>query len=86
MSSQMAQMTTDGSSLGNILFYPLAFQGEGVLLLSVSVRFSIRPSVFELQSPNLHQTGIMGHSWMVLKMVVIDHDLQGHFGYFDLEF
>ena len=28
----------------------------------------------------------MGYSHMVLKMEVIDYDLQGHFDHFDLEF
>ena len=41
---------------------------------------------FELESPNLHQTCIMGYSWLVLKIRAIDHDLQGHFGHFDSEF
>ena len=37
---------------------------------------------FELKSPNLHQTCILGYSWLVLKKEVIDLDLQGHFGHF----
>ena len=41
---------------------------------------------FGLESPNLHQTCILGYSQLVLKMEVIDLDLQGHFGHFDLEF
>ena len=41
---------------------------------------------FELESRNLHQTCIMGYSRLVLKMEVIDLDLQGHFGHFDSEF
>ena len=41
---------------------------------------------FELESPNLHQPYIFGYSQMVLKMKVIDLDLQGHFGNFGLEF
>ena len=41
---------------------------------------------FELESPNLHQTCIIGYSWLVLKMKVIDLELQGHFGHFDWEF
>ena len=41
---------------------------------------------FELESPNLHQTCIMGWSWLVLKIGVIDLDLQGHFGHFVSEF
>ena len=38
------------------------------------------------QSPNLHQTCILGYSRLVLKIEVIDLDLQDHFGHFDLEF
>ena len=41
---------------------------------------------FELESPNLHQTCIMGYSQLVLKIEVIALDLQGHFGNFELEF
>ena len=75
-------------------FYPLAFQSEGVLSLP-SVRLSVRKLYvvhtitrdrFELESPNLHQTYIVGYSRLVLKMEVIDLDLQGHFGHFDSEF
>ena len=32
---------------------------------------------FELESPNLHQICILGFSHLVLKMGVIDIDLQG---------
>ena len=65
----------------------------------LSVRPSVRPSVrklylvrtitlhrFELASPNLLQIWVLGYSRLVLKMEVIDLDLQGHFGHFDLEF
>ena len=38
---------------------------------------------FELESPNLHQTCILGYSLLVLKNEVIDFDLKGHFGHFD---
>ena len=38
---------------------------------------------FELESPNLHQTCILGYSQLVLKMGVIDLYVQGHFGHFD---
>ena len=74
-------------------FYPLAFQAEGVLSLPASVHLSvcklylvrmITRHKFELESPNLHQTCIMGYSRLVLKMEVIDR--QGHFGHFDSEF
>ena len=41
---------------------------------------------FEPKSPNLHQACILWYSRLVLKMEVIDPDLQGHFGRFDLEF
>ena len=60
---------------------------------------SVRPSVrklylvraitrhrFELVSPTLHQTCIMGYSRLVLKIGVINLDLQGHFCHFDSEF
>ena len=33
---------------------------------------------FELGSPNYHQICILGFSWLLLKMEVIDPDLQGH--------
>ena len=33
---------------------------------------------FELESPNLHQICILGFSHLLLKMEVIDLDLQGH--------
>ena len=36
---------------------------------------------FGLESSNLHQICIMGYSWRVLKMGVIELDLQGHFGH-----
>ena len=43
---------------------------------------------FELESLNLQQTCILGYFQLVLvlKMEVIDLDLQGHFGHFDSEF
>ena len=78
-----------------VLFYPLAFQDEGLLSLPVSVRLSTRPLFlvrtithhkFELESPNLHQTCILGYSRLVLKMEVIGPDLQCHFDHFDSEF
>ena len=40
---------------------------------------------FGLESPYLHQTRILGYAQLVLKMEVIDRDLQGHFGHFDSE-
>ena len=40
---------------------------------------------FELKSPNLPQTCIMGYFQLVLKMEAIDLDLQGDFGPFDPE-
>ena len=33
---------------------------------------------FELESPNFHKICILGFSQMILKMGVIDLDLQGH--------
>ena len=72
-----------------MFFYPLAFQAEGVLSLAAFVHPSVSLSVtrlwFELESLKLHQTGIMRHSQLVLKMKVIDLDFQSHFGDFDLE-
>ena len=44
---------------------------------------TITRHIFELESPSLHQTCILGYSRLVLKMEVIDLDLQGHF---DIEF
>ena len=41
---------------------------------------------FGLESPNLHQTCILEYSRLVLKMEVIDLDLQVHLGHFDLKF
>ena len=41
---------------------------------------------FGLKSPNLHQTCILGYPRLVLKVEVIDHDLQSYFVHFDLEF
>ena len=40
---------------------------------------------FGLESPNLHQTCILGYSQLVLKMWVVDLDLQGNSGHSDLE-
>ena len=68
--------------------YPLAFQAEGVLPLHASVHPSVRKlhfvrmithHRFDLESPNLRQTCIMGSSQLVLKMEVIDLDPPGHF-------
>ena len=86
----------------NILyFYPLIFQADGVLSLPAPVRLSVCLCLsvcklylfrtitrhrFELESPNLHQTCIMGYSRLVLKIGVIDFDLQGHSDHFDSEF
>ena len=41
---------------------------------------------FVLESPNLQQTCILAYFQLVLKIEVIDFDLQGHFDHFDLEF
>ena len=78
------------------VFYPTAFQAEGVLSLPTSVGPFVCPSVrelslvrtitrhiFELESPNVHQTCIPGYSRLVLKIGVIDLDLQGHYGHFE---
>ena len=80
------------------VFLALALQAEGVLSLPAFVRLSVRPSVrklylvrmitrqkYQLESPNVHQTCILGYSRLVLKMEVIDLELQGHFGHFDSE-
>ena len=70
-----------------MFYYPLDFQAKEVLSLPASVRLSVCLSVnFQLESPNLHQICIMGYSWLVLKIGVIDFDHKGHFGHFDLEF
>ena len=74
-------------------FYPSATSAEGVLSLPPSVRLSVRLSVrrqllvsaitrrvFKLGLPNLHQMCILGPSRTLLKMVLIDLDLQGHLG------
>ena len=39
---------------------------------------------FGLESLNLHQTCILGLLSVILKMDVIDHEIQGHFGHLDL--
>ena len=80
------------------VFTPWPFRPK-VYCCCLSVHPSFRPSlrelylvrtithhIFELESPNLHQTCILGYSQLVLKIGVIDLDLQGHFGHFDLEF
>ena len=41
---------------------------------------------FELESPNLYQTCIVGYFQLVMKTGVIDLDLKGNFGHFDLEY
>ena len=41
---------------------------------------------FGLESPNLHETCILGYFRLVLRMDVIDPDLQGYVGHYDLEF
>ena len=41
---------------------------------------------FDMESPNLHQTCIVGHSRLALKMGVIDFDLQINFVHFHSEF
>ena len=40
---------------------------------------------FDLESPNLHLTCILGYSELVLQIEIIDLELQGHFGHFDSE-
>ena len=62
------------------------------------LRLSVCPSVckfylvrtiarhrFVLELPNLHQTCILGYSHLIFKIGVIDLDLHGHFGHFNLE-
>ena len=47
-----------------------------------SVRIPIRVRKLEMESSNLHQTCIMGYSWPVVTIEVIDLDLEWHFGHF----
>ena len=75
-------------------FLPLGHFGRrGIVVTSVcpsvcpSVRLSVEifvraitRHVFELGSPNLHQMCILGPSRTLLKMVLIDLDLEGHLG------
>ena len=62
------------------------FRPKGIFVVcppvSLSVRLSVRKLlfcrtlnryIFELESPNLHQTCILEYSRLVLKMDVIDH-------------
>ena len=83
-------------------FLPLGLSSRrGIVVACVfpSVRPSVNPSVrklyhvrtitchrFELKSPNLHQTCILGYSRLLLRIGLIDLDLQGNFGHFDSEF
>ena len=76
-------------------FDPSDFQAEkGIVIacICLSVHLSIRPSGcrlyfvcmitgprFKLELPKLHQTCIMGYFQLVLKIGVIDYELQGHF-------
>ena len=78
--------------------YPFGLSSRRGIALSVSIRLSVRPSIknnlvrtitphrFGLESPNLHQTCILGYSRLALKIGVIDIDLRRHFGHFDSEF
>ena len=79
--------------------FPHGLSGwRGIVIACVcpSVHPCVRPSIrklylvcmitqhrFELESSNLPQIYIMGYSQWVLKMEVIDYDLQGLFGRFD---
>ena len=47
---------------------------------------TINRQAFELESSNLDQACILEYSRLVLKLEVIEFDLQGHFGHFDSEF
>ena len=79
-------------------FLPPGLSGQRGIVIAC-IRLSVRPSVhklffvcmithhrFEMESPNLHKTCILGYSWLLLKVEVIDLDLQAHFGHFDSEF
>ena len=46
--------------------------------LEIQLAHMITCNGFELESPNLHQICILGFSWLVLKMGIIDLDLQGN--------
>ena len=63
---------------GNFGHYYLEFQENRLV-------HKITRHRFELESPNSYQTCILGYSQLILKMEVIDLDLQGDFGHFDLE-
>ena len=76
-------------------FSPNGYCGIVVACICPSVRPSVREIClvrtitrhrFELESPNLHQTCILWYSGLVLKIGVIDLDLQVFFGHFDLQF
>ena len=84
---------------GQVHFYPLVFQAEGVLSLPVSVRPFVCLSVcklylfcritchrFEMESPNLHQICILGFCQLVLKTMLYWPWPSRSFGHFDAEF
>ena len=94
----LIHVSANSPFFNHLIFTPLAFQADGVFSLPASDRLSVRPSVrqlflvraithhiFGLESPNLHQKCILWYSRLVLKMEVIDLDLQVHFGHFNTE-
>ena len=89
----LLRMAIDMANADYLSFFtPWPFRPKGYcrcLRLSVRKLYLVRTIThhrFGLKSPNLHQTCILGYSWLVLKMEVIDRDLQGLFGHFDLKF
>ena len=99
MSNSFTDLGAEGFCRSLNALLPLGFSGRRGIVVACVCPF-VRPSVrklypvrtitrhtFELESPNLLQTCIMGYSLLVLmKIGVTDLDLQGHFGHFDSEF
>ena len=75
-----------------LIFTPWPFKPKGYcrcLRPSVRELYFVRTlirHVFQQESLNLHQTCILGYFQLVFKIRVIDFDLQGYFGHFDLKF
>ena len=71
-------------SLLNMVLIDLDLQGHLGLKLPKLAQNGLVTAItrhaFMVESPNLHQMCILGPSRTVLKMVMIDLDLQGHLG------